>query len=55
MIEYRRQRSSDTWHWCRNCTQWPTTDYERRDTHPTTGDKCRECRRMEVRRTCRCR
>ncbi len=27
MIVYRRKKDSDTWHWCRNCSKWPTSDY----------------------------
>jgi len=24
-IVYRRHKESDTWHWCTNCTNWPTS------------------------------
>src|SRR5687768_13623506 len=24
---YRRLKLSDTWHFCRNCTSWPTANY----------------------------
>ncbi len=22
-MEFRRRKGSDTWHWCRNCSNWP--------------------------------
>jgi hypothetical protein len=34
MAEYRRKRGSDTWHWCRNCTNDPKTDYDTKSTRP---------------------
>ena len=43
MAEYRRRKGSDTWHWCRNCNNWPTSDYETRATKPTTGEMDNEC------------
>jgi len=24
-MAYRRQKNSDTWHFCRNCSKWPTS------------------------------
>lgn len=26
MPYYRKKRGTDTWHWCKNCTNWPTSD-----------------------------
>jgi len=26
--EYRRKRGTNTWHWCQNCPDWPTEDYD---------------------------
>lgn len=40
---YRKKRGSDTWHFCSNCSNWPTSDYDERDTEPTYGEKCNEC------------
>src|SRR5919112_5765135 len=32
---YRRRRGfHDTWHFCRNCSNWPTVGYEERYTPP---------------------
>ena len=46
MTEYRKAQDSDTWHFCKNCSQWPTTgiDVERRYVRPTTGEFCEECK-----------
>jgi hypothetical protein len=37
---YRRRRNRDTWHFCSNCSNWPTTDYVERDSKPATGEPC---------------
>ena len=52
IMEYRRKRGSDTWHWCRNCSNWPTSDYESRYTKPTTGELDNECRSKEAAGAC---
>jgi hypothetical protein len=50
MPEYRRRSGSDTWHWCSNCTNWPSLS-ENSIVHgkkpiPGSGrDLCNECRR----------
>jgi hypothetical protein len=44
MATYRRKKTSDTWHWCRNCSNWPTSDYVEQSTKPTTGELDNECR-----------
>ncbi|CAN5246768.1 hypothetical protein BH18ACT4_BH18ACT4_11690 [soil metagenome] len=46
----RRRTSSDTWHICSNCSQWPTSDYETGDGR--TGEKCSECREKRKSGTC---
>ena len=40
---YRRRKSSDTWHWCQNCFNWPKKDYVQRNTKPTNGELCNQC------------
>lgn len=49
---YRRRRGFDTWHFCTNCSNWPTSDYET-STRPTTGELCNECRGKENGGNCR--
>lgn len=43
---YRKRKGveHDTWHFCSNCSNWPTADYVSRDTEPSDGEKCDECR-----------
>jgi uncharacterized protein (DUF433 family) len=44
LITYRQRKGSDTWHWCRNCSTWPKSDYEKQSsTRPSTGELCNEC------------
>lgn len=43
-MAYRRRKESDTWHWCRNCSKWPKSNYESRASKPTSGDQCNECK-----------
>ena len=41
MSEYLRRKDSGTWHWCRNCSNWPIgPDIEKRDSKPTFGGLC---------------
>jgi hypothetical protein len=43
--EYRRQKGSQTWHWCRNCASWPSKpgSFDTRSEPPADEDKCTEC------------
>jgi hypothetical protein len=43
---YRKRKGSgyDTWHFCSNCSNWPTSDYDERSDKPTTGELCDQCR-----------
>lgn len=43
MIVYRRRKGYDTWHFCSNCSNWPTVNYDSQTTKPTTGEFCNEC------------
>lgn len=52
-MKYRRRKGSDTWHWCRNCSNWPTSHYDERSTKPTTGELDNECRAKEQASNCR--
>ncbi len=48
-MTYRRKRESDTWHFCTNCPQWPTSDYVEveSDTRPSSGELCDKCKARE--------
>jgi len=47
---YRRLKNSPSWHFCRNCSRWPTSKYEQ--SSKPTGDLCRECRSKSQRGEC---
>ena len=51
-MEYRRKKGSDTWHWCRNCSKWPKSDYIT-NTKPTPGERCNECLSKEKNNNCK--
>lgn len=40
---YRRRRDSDTWHFCKNCSNWPTSNYVEQVSKPTSGELCNQC------------
>lgn len=43
MTTYRKRKGTDTWHWCKNCSNWPTSNYEETSGRPTTGELDNEC------------
>lgn len=48
---FRKRAGSDTWHWCLNCSHWPTSDYiEERG--PRSDALCNECLAKERRGNC---
>jgi hypothetical protein len=49
---YRRTEGHDTWHFCSNCSNWPTTDFETRSDTPTSGELCNECRAKKAVNKC---
>lgn len=51
-MPYRRKRNSDTWHYCRNCSNWPTTDYVEQHTKPSSGELDNECRSKDASGSC---
>jgi len=53
MAEYRKRHDSDTWHFCRNCSNWPTTNYATRRTRPSSGELCNQCKDKEDKGNCR--
>lgn len=53
MPQYRRRKGTDAWHWCTNCSNWPTSDYETSATKPTSGELDNECKAKEKAGTCR--
>lgn len=51
-MAYRRRKGSDTWHFCRNCSNWPTSDYDEQASKPTTGEFDNECLAKQKAGTC---
>jgi hypothetical protein len=56
-MAYRRKKGSDAWHWCENCSNWPTgtagKDYDESYTKPTSGELDNECKAKEKDGTCK--
>lgn len=51
-MTYRKKKSSDTWHFCKNCTNWPTSDYEEIHYKPTNGELCNQCKSKQQTSQC---
>lgn len=51
-MAYRKVKGRDTWHWCRNCSNWPTANYETSSTKPSSGELCNECKGKEKSGSC---
>lgn len=54
-MTYRSRRGSDTWHFCRNCSNWPSSDYDVRHRKPTGGGEelCDQCLAKQRAGNCR--
>lgn len=50
--EWRKRNGTDTWHWCSNCSNWPTADFTSSATKPTSGELDNECRHKEANGNC---
>lgn len=50
-MAYRRRKGSDTWHWCRNCSRWPKSEYDEQQKRPEY-DLCNECKSKERDNNC---
>ena len=51
-MEWREHKGSDTWHFCTNCTDWPTSSYDVSYSKPTTGELDNECRSKQASGNC---
>ena len=52
MATYVKASGSDTWHWCRNCSNYPATIEKSTSTRPSY-DLCNQCKSKEADKTCR--
>jgi hypothetical protein len=46
------QSNSNTWHWCRNCSKYPSAPKKTQTTRPS-WDLCEECKDKERKGNCR--
>ncbi|GAH62655.1 unnamed protein product, partial [marine sediment metagenome] len=37
---YRKKKGSDTWHFCSNCSRYPTSDYDETTSWNGSGELC---------------
>jgi DNA-binding NtrC family response regulator len=52
-ILWRKKNDSNVWHHCSNCSTWPTSDYDERETMPADSEVCSECEAKEPTNDCR--
>jgi len=50
-MTFRRRNGTETWHFCRNCSQWPVQKFDEQTTKPTEG-LCPECEEKEKAKRC---
>jgi len=51
-MPYRRASDADSWHWCKNCTQWPEYGYKEVTEKPAAG-LCSECKAKDEAGMCK--
>ncbi len=49
---YRKTKHTTVWHWCRNCSHWPTSEYIEQEGLPFTGELCYECKTRQESDSC---
>lgn len=50
---YRRRLRQDTWHFCSNCSTWPTSAFEETSIRPEHDMMCNECLAKQFSGECR--
>ncbi len=49
-----RANERDTWHWCSNCSKYPSgSDVDKSSTKPTSGELCNECKAKQASGNCK--
>jgi len=43
-MAYRKKNGKDTWHFCTNCSNWPTSDYKEEIKWSGQNELCNECK-----------
>ena len=52
-MAYRKRKDKDTWHFCSNCSNWPTSNYDEKQTKPANGELCDECKSKQKNGDCK--
>ena len=53
MTPYRRRKGDyDRWHFCANCSDYPTRHYDEQTEKPVAGELCDECKVKRAAGTC---
>jgi hypothetical protein len=50
---YRRRYGIGIWHFCSNCSYWPTSGYVEQLSKPTSSELCSQCRDRRDHSDCR--
>lgn len=49
---HRRKASSQCWHFCTNCSQWPTREFVQSIKRPRARELCNECKELTKNKKC---
>ena len=51
---YKRRKGHDTWHWCKECSEYPTmrSDVQATAYRPLVGEFCQQCKSKEEKGDC---
>lgn len=52
MAQYRKRKGTDTWHFCANCSNYPTSNFDTHPSTPSSGEKCNECKAKRANGNC---
>ena len=52
MTQYRKKKGSDTWHWCKNCSNWPESNYDVQHVKPADDELDNQCKAKDREGTC---
>lgn len=54
MADYAKRPGNDTWHFCSNCSNYPTgPGVIKQTTKPSSGEFCNECKSKRAADNCR--
>lgn len=54
MKSYVKKKGSDTWHWCKNCSNYPKgLNVDKSLLRPSNGELCDQCKSKDRDRTCK--